>query len=356
MQKTELLGKSSSELEEFAEEQGEPRFRGRQLFKWIYQKNMGSFYEMNDIPRELRFKLDKIAQISIPRVLKQRVAADGARKFLIELGDKKRIETVIIPQGDNKDTKHTICVSAQVGCPLQCVFCATGLSGFQRNLEAFEIVGQVLGSNRELMRRLKKKEPKLITNVVFMGMGEPMLNYREMLKSIHMINEPKGMNIGQRHITVSTAGHAEGIQALAAEKLQVTLAVSLHAARDELRDRLMPINKKYPLQHLMESVAEYIRQTGRRVTFEYVLLDEINMRSVDADDLIRLVKPLLANINLIPYNKVTEASYEPPSPYKVKRFYQKLVQAGLKVTIRHERGADIDAACGQLAAHMAARF
>lgn len=356
IQKIELLGKCSSELEDFAEELGEPRFRGRQLYKWIYQKNTGSFHEMNDIPRDLRFKLDEMAQISIPRVLKQRAAPDGTRKFLMELGDKKRIETVVIPQSEGKNAKYTICVSTQVGCPLQCVFCATGLSGFQRSLAAFEIAGQVLGSNRELMRRLKQKEPRLINNVVFMGMGEPMLNYHEMVKSVHLINEPKGINIGQRHITVSTAGHVEGILALAAEKLQVTLAVSLHAASDELRDQLMPINKKYPLRQLMPAIAEYIKQTGRRVTFEYVLLDEVNMRTQDADNLIRLVKPLLANINLIPYNIVTGANYLPPSPNKIKGFYQKLIQAGLNVTVRQERGADIDGACGQLAAHMIAKF
>ena len=356
MERTELLGMSSAQLEAFAEEVGEPRYRGRQLYEWIYRKNTGSFFDMNNIPRDLRFRFDEIAHVSIPRVLKQRVAADNTRKFLIELEDKKKIETVVIPQSESKDTRYTICVSTQVGCPLQCAFCGTGLSGFQRNLQAFEIVGQVLASNRELDRRIKRNDPKMITNVVFMGMGEPMLNYGEMIKSIYLINDQKGVNIGQRHITVSTAGHVDGIRAMAAEKLQVNLAVSLHAANDGLRDQLVPLNKKYPINKLFEAVSDYIKNTGRRVTFEYVLLDGVNMDQKDVDNLVRLVKPLLANVNLIPYNKVEGVPYKAPDSNKANLFYRKLLQAGLTVTIRQERGVDIDAACGQLVVSTATKF
>ncbi|MDR1617302.1 MAG: 23S rRNA (adenine(2503)-C(2))-methyltransferase RlmN [Syntrophomonadaceae bacterium] len=356
MSKLELLGMNQEELEDWALDLHEPRFRGRQIYKWIYAKNTNSFYEMSDIPRELRIKLDDIAQISIPRVLKQKVSADGTRKFLMELEDKKRIETVLIPQSKDKNTRYTICISSQVGCPIQCEFCATGQTGFQRNLQAFEIVGQVLGSSRELMRRLKSGDYGLITNIVYMGMGEPMLNYDEVLKSIYILNNPKGVNIGQRRMTISTAGEVSGIEKLAQENLQVNLAVSLHAADDKLRSSLMPINNKYSLPQLVAAVESYIKKTNRKVTFEYLLLGEINMRPVDAENLIRLLKSQLVTVNLIPYNKINEAAFSAPGNAKVRMFYDKLVHGGLNVTVRQEHGSDIDAACGQLAAQKSSRF
>ncbi|HPF21773.1 MAG TPA: 23S rRNA (adenine(2503)-C(2))-methyltransferase RlmN, partial [Syntrophomonas sp.] len=275
--KTELLGMNQSELEEFVTGIHEPKFRARQLYKWIYQKQTASFYEMSDIPRDLRFRLDEIAQISIPRFIKQRVSHDGTRKFLLEMNDKKKVETVIIPQNAQKNSQYTVCISSQVGCPVGCVFCATGAGGFQRQLLAYEIVGQVLSARRELAKRLKRTENDLITNVVYMGMGEPLLNYDEMIKSLYLLNEHKGMNIGQRHITISTAGEVNGIRKLIRENLQVTLAVSLHACNNELRNTLVPMNKKYPLETLLEAVKEYAQTSNRRVTFEYVMLDEINI-------------------------------------------------------------------------------
>jgi 23S rRNA (adenine2503-C2)-methyltransferase len=305
---------------------------------------------MSDISKELRHKLDQVAEISIPRVLKQRVSKDGTRKFLLEMKDKKKVETVVIPQSWDKNTRYSLCISTQVGCPIGCAFCATGLSGFQRNLQAYEMAGQVLGSRRELSRKLKTNGEPVITNVVYMGMGEPMLNFDEVLKSIYILNDHKGINIGQRHITISTAGEVQGIKRLAEEDLQVTLAISLHACNNELRDRLIPLNRKYPLEILMDTVKSYIEQSNRRVTFEYIMLDEENISREDADAMVKLIKPLLANVNLIPYNEVSGLGFRKPSPLKIKQFYNWLVDGGLNVTLREERGADIEAACGQLSA------
>ncbi|MGI5920296.1 MAG: 23S rRNA (adenine(2503)-C(2))-methyltransferase RlmN [Syntrophomonadaceae bacterium] len=346
--KVELLGMNESQLQEFMVLHGEQAFRGRQVNRWIYKKEVSSFYEMNDLPRELRQKLDDIAVISIPRVLKQRVSKDGTRKFLLELADKKRVETVVIPQSRDKNTRYSLCISSQVGCPIGCKFCATGNSGYKRNLLAHEIVGQVLGSNREMVKRLKVEPVRLITNIVYMGMGEPLLNYDEVIKSIYILNEPKGINIGQRHITISTSGEVNGINRLASENLQVTLAISLHAANNELRNELIPINRKYPLEKLLKAVEGYVSNTNRRVTFEYVMLDNVNISKKDARDLITLLKPMLANINLIPYNEVNGLEYKKPQPGKIRQFYDWLVAGGLNVTLREERGADIEAACGQL--------
>lgn len=349
-EKTELLGMGISELEEFMVAIGEPAFRGRQIYKWIYTKAVNSFYEMSDLSRDLRNRLDEIAQVSIPRVLKQRASTDGTRKFLMELEDKKRVESVVIPHSQKKDSKYTLCISTQVGCPVGCAFCATGNSGFQRNLKAYEMVGQVLGSERELGKRLKSRENGLISNVVYMGMGEPMFNYDEVIKSIRILNDPKGINIGQRHITVSTSGDITGINRLAQENLQVTLAVSLHACNNELRDQLIPLNRKYPLEKLHLALEQYQQLTNRRVTFEYLLLQGVNDSLDDAQSLVKLVKPLLANINLIPYNEVESLPFTKPSSERVMQFYNYLDQAGANVTIREEKGADIEAACGQLRA------
>jgi len=212
------------------------------------------------------------------------------------------------------------------------------------------MVGQVLGSRRELARKFKTNE-ELITNIVYMGMGEPMLNYDAMISSIHTLNDHKGINIGQRHITISTAGEVNGIKKLAEEDLQVTLAISLHAANDSLRDRLIPLNRKYPLKLLFESVRYYTERTNRRVTFEYIMLDEVNIGSEDARALITSIKPLLANVNLIPYNEVSGLEYKRPSSNKIRRFYNLLADGGLNVSLREEHGGDIEAACGQLSAN-----
>lgn len=348
--KTELLGMNLKTLEDFLQLLGEPRFRANQIFTWIYRKAVSSFYDMSDIPKELRIRLNEIAVISIPRVLKQRVSQDGTRKFLMEMQDKKRVETVILPQSLDKNTRYSLCISTQVGCPVGCGFCATGQSGFQRNLTDFEMLGQVLGSRRELAKRLKTDDEQLITNVVYMGMGEPMLNFEEMIKSVRLLNDHRGINIGQRHITISTAGEVRGIEKLAKTDLQVTLAISLHACTNELRDQLIPLNRKYPLEMLMQAVRAYIAHSHRRVTFEYIMLDGVNIGMNDAAAMVKLIKPLLANVNLIPYNEVTGLDFQKPPAAKIRQFYKWLTEGGLNVTLREERGADIEAACGQLSA------
>lgn len=347
--KEELLGLNQKELEDFVLASGQPKYRARQIYKWIYTKETSSFYEMTDLPKEVRNQFDDRAVISIPRVLKQRASVDGTRKFLMELEDKKKIETVLIPHSNDKKCQYTLCISTQVGCPIGCAFCATGQSGFLRNLAFHEIVGQVLGSKRELQKRIKNADENLIGNIVYMGMGEPLLNFDATIKSVNLINDPKGLNIGQRHITISTSGEVKGIKRLKESGLQITLAISLHAADNQLRDKLIPINRKYPLEVLMEAVSEYIERTNRRVTFEYIMLDEVNIRKQDAENLIQLIKPLMANINLIPYNKVKGLAFERPGPEKIRRFFNWLAEGGLNVTMREEKGSDIEAACGQLA-------
>ena len=346
--KTEIMDMNQAELENWMLTQVQPPFRARQIYKWIYQKDVNSFYDMSDLPKDLRAHFDSIAAISFPRFIKQRASADGSRKFLLELKDKKRVETVLIPHSE--DAAYSICLSTQIGCPIGCSFCATGQSLFQRNLTASEITGQVLSSRRELARKVKQTEAALISNVVYMGMGEPLLNYDATVESIYTINEHRGINIGQRHITLSTCGEASGIRRLASEGLQITLAVSLHAPNDRLRDSLIPINHKYPLAALMKAVDEYIMITNRRVTFEYLLLDQINMQRSHVEELIALVKPRLVNLNLIPYNEVAGLPFKTPPRSSVEQFYRRLADAGLTVTLRRKYGDDIAAACGQLSA------
>lgn len=343
MEKTELLGLGVPELELFLSGIGQPAYRGRQIYKWIYQKHTASFAEMSDLPRELRANLEAGALVSIPRLLKHRISRDGTHKLLLELKDHRQLECVIIPQGEAVEGKYTLCLSTQVGCPLACEFCATGRAGFERQLSSGEIAGQLLRARRELDQGSER-----ISNVVYMGMGEPMLNYDQVIKSIYILNEPRGINIGQRHITISTAGEVKGIERLAREELQITLAISLHACDDQLRSRLMPINRKYPLARLIKAVQFFISRTGRRVTFEYILLAGINDRREDASNMVKLLRPLLANINLIPYNEVDGLLFRKPAPEKMRRFAGWLEQEGLTVTIRQEKGADIEAACGQL--------
>lgn len=339
------------QLEDFAASLNEPRFRGRQIYRWIYKKGQGSFYEMSDIPKELRAKLDETASISMPRVVKSRVSKDGTRKFLLELADHKRIETVAIPQGWKKRKSYTLCLSTQVGCALGCTFCATGLSGFARNLSAGEIVGQLLVAEKEIEKREKinnDNDNRAVANLVFMGMGEPLLNYDALISAIRLINDERGINIGQRHMTVSTAGIVPYIQRLAKEKLQVTLAISLHATTDEVRRKLMPVAGRYSIKEILEAAHYYFEQTGRRVTFEYLLLDGVNTEPEDARRLAEMVKPLGANVNLIPYNYVDNSNFQRPNQYVVARFLSILEAQGVNVTLREEMGADIEAACGQL--------
>ncbi|MGE5371874.1 MAG: 23S rRNA (adenine(2503)-C(2))-methyltransferase RlmN [Solirubrobacterales bacterium] len=351
MERTELLGMTQGEMEDFMASAGEARFRGRQVYRWVYVKNTGSFYDMSDLPRSLREKLDQLARISIPKVVKARTSNDGTRKFLLELSDKKRIETVAIPQKWEGGRKYTVCVSTQAGCPIGCAFCATGQSGFDRDLTAGEIVGQVIVAEREMRRREKHTaEDRIVTNLVFMGMGEPLLNLDAVLEAVALLNDAKGMNLGQRHMTISTAGLVPGIDRLAERELQLTLALSLHAVTDTVRNQLVPLNQKYGIRDVLAAVRRYTEKTGRRSTIEYVLLSGVNDRPEDADRLASLLKSMLVNVNLIPYNPVEGTGYDRPAPESVRCFLDRLTQAGIAATVREEMGNDIEAACGQLRA------
>jgi len=350
--RTELLGKNREDITRYLQDLGQPAYRGRQVYSWIYARQENSFFAMSDLPKSLRQTLDQNATVTFPMVIKHRVAKDGTRKLLLELEDMKRVESVLIPQNEARD-RYTICVSTQVGCPLGCRFCATGQAGYQRNLYGYEIVGQVLVGERELRKKQKSKgEDRFITNVVFMGMGEPLANYENVISSVRLINDYYGINIGQRHITISTAGIPDRIRELANEGLQTTLAVSLHAADDATRSRLMPINRRYNLQDVLEAVDYYTEKTGRRVTFEYILIKGENDGERDALNLARISRNRLVNVNLIPYNPVPELGFDRPPEAVVKRFYNLLSANGVNAVIREEHGTDIEAACGQLKASL----
>ncbi|NLV15859.1 MAG: 23S rRNA (adenine(2503)-C(2))-methyltransferase RlmN [Syntrophomonadaceae bacterium] len=354
MAKTEILGLSFEEIESVIVGLGLPRYRANQIYHWLYKRQTHSFFGMGNIPKELRETLNAQLSISLPKMIKARISKDGTRKFLLELPEKKRIEVVAIPQHRHKDRRYTICLSSQVGCPLRCAFCATGQSGFERDLTAGEIVGQLVVAEREIRKREKiAHSEKVLSNVVFMGMGEPLLNLDAVLKAIEIINDERGIGIGQRHITISTAGIIPGIEMLAASKLQVTLAISLHAATDEQRSSLIPVNRRFSLEPLMEAVNDYIRKTGRRVTFEYVLIKGINDSAADAVRLAKMVNSLLANLNLIPYNPTDVCEFQRPDQETINSFYALLKNKGVNVTFREEMGADIEAACGQLKGRLA---
>lgn len=356
MEKIQFLGMDRKELEDFMAGIGEARFRGRQVYRWIYIKGVSSFHEMSDIPKDLRYRLEEMAVVGMPRVVKSRVSKDKTRKFLLEMGDRKKIEMVVIPQTWSNDVRYTLCLSTQVGCPLGCAFCATGASGFERNLTAGEMVGQLLVAEREIRRRDKRmKEERVIGNIVFMGMGEPLLNLDEVVKAIRLINDEHGINIGQRHITVSTVGYIPGIEALMQEDLNINLAVSLHATTDEVRNVLVPINKHYPLTPLLEVVARYAHSTKRQVTLEYVLIWGVNDTDQDARRLADMAKSIRAHVNLIRLNEVEGVPYRRPEEEKVQRFFQLVQKEGASVTLREEMGSDIEAACGQLKRYASAK-
>jgi len=325
---TVLVGMTMQDLEVFAEQMGEPKYRGRQLAMWIYRKGVVTFDAMTDLPKVFRERLQEIAIINPLRVIDVKVASDGTTKYLSQLPDGETIECVFIPHSD----WDTLCVSTQVGCPIGCKFCASGES-FARDLTAGEIVGQVLIAKH-------RENP----NIVFMGMGEPLLNFDNLVKAIKLLNREVG--IGARRMTVSTVGIVQGIRKLAQLGIQVNLAVSLHAPNDELRRKLIPA-KLPPISEVMKACWEYFQATKRRITFEYVLLKGVNDRVEHAVELARLLKGLPCHVNLIPYNPTID-EFERPSESAIERFRQILADKGIPVTVRHERGTEIQGACGQL--------
>ena len=323
----------------------EPKYRLKQIKEAIFKNLAEDWSEATSLPPKLRKELNEKCPLKINGEIIQTAKnnAAGAAKAIIILADGLKIESVLMP---HKGERFTVCVSSQVGCPLGCVFCATGASGFRRNLTAMEITEQVLF----FARHLKKTSAKKITNVVFMGMGEPFLNYDNVLASIRILNDKDGLNIGARKISVSTSGLIEGIEKLAEEKLRVNLAISLHSPETDLRSALMPVNRKYPLKNVLVAADNYIRKTSRQVMFEYILLKGVNDTPAHAEKLAKLMRKPLYFVNLILYNPIGRKGLKPSAPRDVKKFKEILERAGVAVSERYRFGRKIKAACGQLAA------
>ena len=313
-------------------------YHARQVFSWIYKKGVLDFNRMSDIPQKLREMLAGKFYISELKLLKLLKSEDGTKKLLLGLKDGNCVEAVIIPTRE----RVTICVSSQVGCKFGCNFCASGMLGFKRNLTTGEIIDQVI--------HLKDSAPdNKLTNLVFMGTGEPMDNYANVMKAIRIINSGQGFNIGARKITISTSGVILGIENLSREDLQIELSVSLHAADDKLRSALMPVNKKYPLKDLIKACKEYSLKTNRQVTFEYILIKGVNSDIKNAQDLVKLLEDFkLSKVNIIPFNSIKELKTQPADKITITAFQDYLAKHGVHAILRKERGEDIGAACGQL--------
>lgn len=357
--KTDLLGLTLPQLKAWLQERGEPAFRAKQIYSWLYEHLANDFDQMSNLPKNLRARLSEGACIG-PLVVRSEQSSkdERTRKILLELADGKLIESVLMlypPLGESSE-RATVCVSSQAGCAYGCTFCATGQMGFDRHLHAGEIVAQVLHFARELRaepwaaRGLPGSKPiDHITNIVLMGMGEPLHNYENVLQALRILNSPDGFRLGARHMTVSTVGLVPAIRKLSQEQLQVNLAISLHAPTDELRSTTMPVNRKYPLKELLAACQDYIAATRRQVTFEYVLLAGVNDTSEYAHLLGELLAPLkqFAHVNCIPVN-ATSAAYRPPSGEAIRAFRDILDEHNVSNSVRAERGDDIAAACGQL--------
>ncbi|MFW6287267.1 MAG: 23S rRNA (adenine(2503)-C(2))-methyltransferase RlmN [bacterium] len=345
MKKQDLKSLTRNELVKWFEKNGYPEFRGKQVFNWIYKNGVQSFDEMINLPQSLKDEICEKAYISSNLILKEALSSkDGTVKFLWSLSDCETVESVYLPFPE--DGRHSICISSQVGCAMDCKFCATGSDGLVRNMTTGEIVDQVLEIQRQISRG-GFGNPR-ISNVVFMGMGEPLANMDSVLKAIDIINDEKGLDIGMRRITLSTSGLVPKIKELADKEMQLVLAVSLNAPNNFLRDSLMPINKKYPLEKLIDSVNYYINKTNRRVSFEYVMIKDLNDSRELALETAGLLKGMICHVNLIPLNPVEEFNFESPSKETVNEFKDILESKGIETTIRQERGTSIDAACGQL--------
>jgi 23S rRNA (adenine2503-C2)-methyltransferase len=349
-EKINLLGLSREELEHWFVSLEEKPFRARQLMQWIYQRGVVDFADMTDLSKALRAKLEATAVIDLPPVQSEHRSTDGTIKWLFASGSGQSVEAVFIPES----SRGTLCISSQVGCALDCAFCATGHQGFNRNLTAAEIIGQVWHAYRSLPPR-SDGEPA-ITNVVFMGMGEPLANYRAVVPALQLLLSDWAFGLSRRRVTVSTSGIVPHIHRLAAD-CNVSLAVSLHAPNDALRDKLVPINKLHPISELLDACWDYAEQhTNRFITFEYVLLKGVNDSLEHADQLVRLLKDKPAKVNLIPFNPFPETRFERSSAGAINQFQERLRRAKLVTTTRRTRGDDIDAACGQLAGRVSDRI
>ena len=339
-----LLGLDRAGLEAFFATIGEKKFRATQVMKWIHQLGVVDFQEMNNLSKELRKQLAEYCCVQNLQVTRDQISKDGTRKWLLRLHDGNHIEAVFIPEDD----RGTLCVSSQVGCALDCSFCSTGRQGFNRNLSAAEIISQVWLASQLLDE--EKKPGRKITNVVMMGMGEPLLNFDNVVSAVRIMMDDFAYGLSKRRVTVSTAGVVPAMDRLG-DMIDMRLAVSLHASNDKLRNELVPVNKKYPLKDLMAACRRFIdKQNSRsRITFEYVMLDGINDRPEHAHELIKLLKGIPTLMNLIPFNPFAGSGYSTSSKKAVLRFSEALHEAGMTTVIRKTRGEDIDAACGQLA-------
>ena len=325
-----------NELEKYLKSIGEPKFRAAQIFSWLC-RGAESYGEMTDISKKTREKLEKETYVSTLKIREKYVSKlDGTVKYLFELPDGNCIESVVMRY------RHglTICISSQVGCRMGCRFCASTIGGLYRNLTAGEILNQVIFAQKDISER--------ISNIVIMGIGEPLDNYDNIIKFLHNVNNEKGLNIGLRHITLSTCGVVPRIYDLAKENLPITLTISLHAPNDEIRDTIMPINHKYKISELIEACKSYFKSTGRRISFEYSLIHGVNDSAENAAMLAQLIKGMGAHVNLIPVNKVEEREYEKGSQKEINAFCDKLISLGVNATVRRELGSDISASCGQL--------
>ena len=336
-----IYGLSLKDLENYLIENSMKPFHGKQIFRWLYHKRVRSFDEMSDISKKMIEKLKEDFSMEELGIVSMQTSKDGTKKFLFEMDDGSLVESVLMVF----DYGFSACLSSQVGCNMGCNFCASGLLKKQRDLRSDEIVSQALMIQREL-----DKDGERLGNIVVMGTGEPFDNYDNVMKAMSIINEPLGLEIGARHISISTCGLVPGIRRFAKENLQYNLAISLHAPNNALRDTLMPINKAYPLEVLFDALHEYCSLNNRRLTFEYLLLKDVNDSPKQADQIAELLIGMNAYINLIPYNKVDEKDYETSSDENALRFYDLLKKRNVAVTLRQKKGDDIDAACGQLRA------
>jgi 23S rRNA (adenine2503-C2)-methyltransferase len=354
---------------------GEPAYRAKQLLTWAYQKFAVTLDEMTDLPLSLRQKLAAQVSLHILTPIHEAIAKDGTVKVLFTLNDGKTVEAALmsypagqdrqgrlspqtsneilvaqasVPVGKTKSHRYTVCLSTQVGCPIACPFCATGQQGFERNLTPGEIIDQALYFARRLQDKNNSREGERISNVVFMGMGEPLANYDALWQAIEMLNSPDGFGLSARSMTISTSGMLPGLKRLSNEKLQVGLAISLHAADNTLRNQLVPINKKYPLGELIPVCEDYFEKTGRRVSFEYALFDGVNDSIAQAQELADLIRGMNCHVNLIAANNVSNQAYRPSPKSNVLAFQLELKNRGINCTLRQSRGQDIDAGCGQL--------
>lgn len=341
--KTNLLNFDLPGLTTHFAQMGEKPFRARQVMRWMHLGGIADFTDMTDLAKSLRHKLLDNAEVKVPDLLIEQKSADGTCKWLLDVGTGNGVETVFIPE----DTRGTLCISSQIGCALECMFCSTGRQGFNRNLTTAEIIGQLWWANKAL--GVTPKDERVISNVVMMGMGEPLANFDNVVTALSIMLDDHGYGLSRRRVTVSTSGMVPQMDRLK-EVMPVALAISLHASNDQVRDKLIPLNKKYPLNQLMAACQRYLVKAPRDfITFEYIMLKGVNDAPEHARELIALVKDVPCKFNLIPFNPFTNSGFERSTNERIRVFREILQEAGFVVTVRKTRGDDIDAACGQLA-------